>query len=239
MTRMRTISICVSRAVRMTNNTAERSAAFPLTITVRSLRAQHDGAEVLVQVLIENGEHREQKSLPLTTEQYYEIKPQKGRITEETYERIEEASQLCNAMRSGEHLLSYGANSVQALARKLTQRGFSRETSLAAAQHLQEMGLIDEEKDLGREVEKCARKLWGARRISAHLWSKGFSKETLEDLSDLLERIDFEGNCASLIQKKYGGVPNDADELRRMTASLSRYGYSLNEIRAAMRALQK
>ena len=223
----------------MTNNSGDRVSSFPLTITVRSLRAQHDGAEVLVQVLIENGEQREQKSLPLTTEQYYDIKPQKGIITEEPYERIEEASQLCNAMRSGEHLLSYGANSVQALSRKLTQRGYSRETSMAAAQRLQEMGLIDEERDLDREVEKCARKLWGARRISAHLWSKGFSKETLEGLSDRLDRIDFEENCACLIQKKYGSVPSDADELRRMTASLSRYGYSLNEIRAAMRTLQQ
>ena len=38
-------------------------AYTPLRITVRSLRAQHDGAEILVGVVLEDGEHREQKSL--------------------------------------------------------------------------------------------------------------------------------------------------------------------------------
>ncbi len=211
---------------------------MPLTITVRSLRAQNDGAEVLVQVLLESGEHREQKSLPLTMEQYCDLKPARGVISEETYERLEEASQLCHALRSGENLLSYGANSVQMLSRKLVQRGFSREIATAAAERLQQMGLIDEESDLRREVEKCVRKLWGSRRISAHLWSRGFSSEVLAELGEILEEIDFETNCATLIQKKYGEVPQNADELRRMTASLSRYGYSLSEIRAAIRTLQ-
>ena len=223
----------------MTNNSVEHTAAFPIRITVRALRAQHDGAEVLVQVLIENGEHREQKSLPLTMEQYCELKPARGVISEETYDRLEEASQLCQAMRSGENLLSYGANSVQMLSRKLMQRGYSREVSTAAAVRLQERGLIDEENDLRREVEKCTKKLWGARRISAHLWSRGFSGETLSELPNLLEEVDFTANCAVLIQKKYGEIPSEADELRRMTASLSRYGYSLGEIRAAMRTLQR
>ena len=223
----------------MTSNPSEFSTAMPLTITVRSLRAQNDGAEVLVQVLLESGEHREQKSLPLTMEQYCDLKPARGIISEETYERLEEASQLCGALRSGENLLSYGANSVQMLARKLVQRGFSREIAMAAAQRLQEMGLIDEERDLRREIEKCTRKLWGSRRISAHLWSRGFSTESLSDLSDLLDEIDFKANCAALIRKKYGEIPTDPAEMRRMTASLSRYGYSLEEIRGAIRSLDR
>ena len=211
---------------------------MPLTITVRALRAQHDGAEVLVQVLLENGEHREQKSLPLTMEQYCEIKPQRGVISEETYERIEEASQLCLAVRSGENLLSYGANSVGLLARKLMQRGYSREVALAAAARLESMGLIDEASDVRREVEKCVRKLWGEKRIKAHLWSRGFATEALAEVPMLLDDVDFEANCAALIRKKYGSVPTDRDELRRMTASLARYGYSIAQIRAAIHAIQ-
>lgn len=231
-----TISICVSRTA-MTNN-QHMSAHLPVTITVRALRAQHEGSEVLVQLLLENGEHREQKTLPLTMEQYCELKPQKGVISEEVYERLEEASQLCLALRSGESLLSYGANSVQHLTKKLMLRGYSREVSLAAAKRLEASGLIDEENDVRREVEKCLKKLWGEKRISAHLWGRGFAAESLRELPMLLSEVDFEANCAALIRKKYGSVPRDPDELRRMTAALARYGYSISQIRAAMRELQ-
>ena len=103
----------------MTLEQISYGTASPLTITVRALRAQHDGAEMLVQLLLENGEHQEQKSLVITTEQYCEFNLTRGPITEEIYEKIEEAAELCRALRSGESLLSYGANSVQALTRKL------------------------------------------------------------------------------------------------------------------------
>lgn len=211
--------------------------ALPLTVTVRSLRAQNDGAEVLVQVLLENGEHQEQRSLPLTMEQYCALKPTRGVISEEAYERLEEASLFCRALRNGESLLSYGANSVQTLTRKLVQRGYPRDVASAAAAHLEARGLIDEEKDMKREVEKSLRKLWGAKRISAHLWSRGFDHEVLSALPALLEEVDFVANCVALVRKHYGALPDDAEELRRMTAFLSRYGYSLPEIRAAFRLL--
>ena len=211
----------------------------PLTITVRALRAQHEGAEMLVQLLLENGEHQEQKSLVITTEQYCEFNLTRGPISEELYEQIEEAAELCRALRSGESLLSYGANSVQALTRKLVGKGYNREVAAQAAERLAGYGLIDEERDMQREVEKCLRKLWGGKRISAHLWSKGYAAETMQGLPTLLEDVDFSQNCAALIKKHYGEVPTDADENRRMIASLSRYGYSIGEIRDAIRLLRE
>ena len=221
--------------MRTTNNSYMTAVNAPLIITVRALRAQHDGAEVQVQVLLENGEHREQKSLLLTMEQYCELRPAKGQISEELYERLETASELCQALRSGENLLSYGSNSVQMLTRKLMQRGYSREIAMTAAERLSSVGLIDEARDMRREVEKCLRKLWGQKRISAHLWSRGFASDAIAGLPAVLEDVDFSENCAQLIRKHYGDVPQDADEQRRMIAFLSRYGYSLGEIRTAMK----
>ena len=211
----------------------------PLTITVRALRVQHEGAEMLVQLLLENGEHQEQKSLVITTEQYCEFNLTRGPITEEVYEKIEEAAELCRALRSGESLLSYGANSVQALTRKLVGKGYKRDVAAEAAERLAGYGLIDEERDMKREVEKCLRKLWGSKRISAHLWSKGYAAETMQGLSELLAEVNFAQNCAALIKKHYGEVPTDADEHRRMIASLSRYGYSIGEIREGIRLLRE
>ena len=222
----------------MTSEQISRGVANPLSITVRALRAQHEGAEMLVQLLLENGEHQEQKSLVITTEQYCEFNLTRGPITEETYEQLEEAAELCRALRSGESLLSYGANSVQALTRKLIGKGYNREVAALAAERLAGYGLIDEERDMKREVEKCLRKLWGTKRIGAHLWSKGYAAQTMQGLAELLAEVDFSANCAALIQKHYGEVPTDADEHRRMIASLSRYGYSIGEIREAIRLLR-
>lgn len=204
-----------------------------MLIRIRSLRVQHEGAEVSVGIVITCGEHREQKSLPITTEQYCELKLSVGEISEELYDRLEEASVLCSALRSGEHLLSYGANSAQMLTRKLMQRGFSKEVASLAVERLCTMGLINERQDLRREVEKCLRKLWGAKRISAHLWSRGFDQEVIRELPALLEEVDFPANCAIYIRKHYGEVPDAPNEKKKMVAALYRYGYTLQEIRLA------
>ena len=44
----------------MTIDQVSFGVANPLRITIRALRAQHEGAEMLVQLLLENGEHQEQ-----------------------------------------------------------------------------------------------------------------------------------------------------------------------------------
>lgn len=208
-----------------------------LKITIRYLCAQNSGTEISVGVLIESGEHCEQKNLIVTAEQYSEWKLCRGEISEETYEMLEEATLFCKALRSGEHLLAYGANTKQMLARKLTQKGFSRDIANRAVERLCQIGLLDEEKDLQREVEKCLRKLWGSKRISSHLWSKGFAAEVMELLPSILEKVNFFENCASLIRKHYGDIPKEPSEQKRMIASLSRYGYSLSEIKNAFQLL--
>ncbi len=209
-----------------------------LTVTLRAIRSCHEGAEVALSIRLEDGEHSESRTLMLTMEQYLELKPIKGPLDEETFERLEEASALCRAIRAGESLLSYGSNTVQRLSRKLVQKGFSREVARRAAEHLEGIGLIDEDKDLVREIEKCTRKLWGSKRITAHLWSRGFGPEAMEGVRELLDEIDFVTLCAALIRRHWGGLPENGEDMRRMTASLSRYGYSLSEIREASRLVR-
>ena len=205
---------------------------------VRSLHAQGDGAEVMLRITLESGERREERQLVLTTEQYCDLKPCRGEISEEYFEALESAAELCAALRSGENLLSFGSNSAQLLTQKLMRRGFSRDVASAAAKRLMQMGLINETADLRREVEKCLRKLWGAKRIASHLWSRGFGSEAMATLPEILESVDFCANCAALIRRHYVGIPTDPDEQRRMIASLSRYGYTITEIRAAMASIK-
>ena len=206
-----------------------------LTITVRSVTAQNDGSEVALRILLSEGEHREERRLVLMTQQYLDLKPSKGEIDEALFEALESAAELCRAVRAGENLLSYGGNTARMLTQKLMRKGFMRNVATEAAEYLSCMGLIDELRDMQRELEKCLRKQWGAKRISTHLWSRGFEAETMQQLPALLEEIDFTQNCEALIRKHYGVAPRDPDEQRKMIASLSRYGYTLGEIREAMK----
>ena len=211
----------------------------PFTVTVRSLRARNEGAEIAVTVVLSCGEHHETRILPITIEQYRELNLRRGEIDEERFEALERASRFCSALRCGENLLSYGANSVKMLATKIMRHGFGREEALAAAERLQELGLINEVEDVRREVEKCLRKLWGAGRIKAHLWDRGFGKEAIDALDELLMDVDFAENCAAMIRKHHGGLPESREELRRLTASLYRYGYRSDEIRRAFGLLEE
>ena len=206
-----------------------------LAIEVASLRARSDGAEMEITVVIGNGAARDVRKFVILTEQYCSIKPAKGPITEEQFESLEAASRLCGALRVGQNALSYGSASVLHLTRKIMRHGYSKEEATAAAEHLRDAGLINEEDDLAREVEKCVRKLWGPRRIGSHLWSKGFSKETLEALPALLAEVDFAANCAALIRKQYASLPVDPAARQKLYAALARYGYSPDQIREGLR----
>lgn len=225
------ISTCVSPTT-----VSESKEEHGIRITLRSLRAQNDGAEIQLQFTLENGTQCEQKTILLTTEQYTELKPRRGEISEELYESLEAAGELCRAIRSGESLLSYGANSTSMLTLKLMRKGYSRETATAAAQKLLSMGLIDEVRDACREVDRALAKLWGRKRIRDRLYSRGFSSQTVREAEERLSDVDFADRCATLIRKHYATIPDEADELRRMMALLSRYGYSVSEIRAAITA---
>lgn len=213
------------------------SEAFSVKITLSRFRARNDGAEIEVTVLLESGEHREEKCLTVSAEQYYDLKLCKGEISRSVYERLEEAALFYHALQSGERILAYSANTERMLRQKLMRKGFSAELSRRVSERLCADGLLNEKKDLEHEVEKCLRKLWGSRRISAYLYSKGFSEEATSLLPELLQTVDFPSQCAQLIRKRYGEIGESTEERRRMFAGLVRYGYSVSEIKEAVHRL--
>lgn len=207
--------------------------ASQVRILLRGLRADQNGERIFVSVTLESGEQSESRTLAISAEQYCELNLKRGELTEEMFDRIEEASRFYAAIRCGENLLSYGPATAQALTAKIVRHGHGKAEATAAANHLRRRGLINESEDLRRELEKCLRKHWGAGRIRSHLWTKGFDRDTLEELPMLLEEIDFTEHCVSLIRKHYGGAPTNKEERNRITASLYRYGYTLSEIKEA------
>lgn len=204
---------------------------------IESIRAQREGAEMVLTLQISENGKAESCKLVIPTEVYCEKKIRRGEISAQTFCELQILSRRFDAIRCGENLLAFGPNTEQTLIRKIMRHGFTRDEAEQAAEILQKRGLIREDQDLRREVEKCLRKLWGKRRILFHLRSKGFADETLAALPELLKSVDFSEQCAQLIEKHYGELPTDRDERDRMFASLCRYGYSLDEIKDALQIL--
>ena len=115
-----------------------------LKLYVRSIQARNNGAQIAVSVSVESGEHCENRCFLLTAGQYCELNVKKGELTEEAFDRLESASRFCQAVRCGENLLSYGANSVHTLMQKIMRHGYTKEEASSAADYLESIGLIDE-----------------------------------------------------------------------------------------------
>ena len=204
---------------------------------VCGIRAQNEGADVLLTLLVNE---EEKKQLTITMEQFLELRVKKGEaLSSERLELLEEAAAFCGALRCGENLLAYAPSPTLALARKIAQHGHKRTVAEAAANELAEKGLINETALLKREVNRCVKKLWGQRRIRSYLWTRGYGKDALDSLDDLLLDIEFSEVCAELIRKQCGSLPKDPEERQKLKAKLVRYGYSPEEIRQAFRLLSE
>ncbi len=189
---------------------------------------------------------RLRRDIPVTVEQYAALSLRQGALTPEQGRALMQAGDLCLAVRKGMELLGYGDMSARRMVYKLTARGVTRETAGEAAAWLQAHGLLREDDAALRRAAQDARKLWGPRRILQDLRAQGYSAEasaaalaalTGADLDPDEELppdlVDFEANCARVIRRKFGGVPDDRAERQRMVAALMRLGYDTDVIREA------
>lgn len=217
-----------------------------MQIRILSITARNGGEEFLLRTELcedvfdaslarEPG--REIRELLLLADCYMELRPTKGVIDEETFFRLEDAATFSEAVRMGLRMLAYGSNTKRGLETKLCQKGVSREAAARAALHLSERGYISESEDAVREAERNVRKLRGRNRIRAILYEKGYDGEAIGAAERYLDEVDFVGICVSLIERRYAGLLEDPLSRKKMAATLMRNGFSMNEIREAVRAL--
>ena len=192
---------------------------------------------MIISVSVSDGDGRtEKRKFLIFTEQYLELGIRKGQIIdEETFDKIEELSKKCRAIRKGSDLLSYSASSKVRLAHRLRSKGIDKESAENAAEHLEKMGLIDEEADVERQVTSCLKKLWGKKRIYRELCAKGYGSDIVGENISLIDEETLVQNCATLIKKKYRVIPDESNEVKKIIASLVRYGYTFSEIKEAFR----
>lgn len=205
-----------------------------MTVSIVSLAARGEG-EISVAFEIRSGEHCQREQFLITAELCAELGLRVGACGPDCYDAVSRGAELCSAIKRGLYLLGYGSCSERALQRKLVGKGFSSEIASEAVAELCQRGYLDPRSDAAREAERCVAKLWGRRRIVATLYRKGYDQEVVEYALACLEDdgVDFAQLCAERLRRASGALPTDADDRRRLIASLERNGFSFSEIREA------
>lgn len=167
---------------------------------------------------------------------YTELALSVGISSSFVYDAVEREAKIYSAYKRALYMLGFASSSRKALCRKLIAKGCEPEFSELALERLEANGLLCEADSAIREGERCLEKLWGPERIRAHLKEKGYSDDSVSAVFFSFEdsAVDFDANCATLLEKKYSQIPTDKKELQKIIASLMRYGYSLSQIKRAL-----
>lgn len=148
-----------------------------------------------------------------------------------------QASDARRAKEKALYLLGHRSHSKKELIEKITRTTAGREAAQAAADRMEELGLIDDQA-YGRNLAKelFQQRGYGARRVKHELRLKGIQAELIEEL---LEEFGGEDqaveNIRRILEKKYAGWQEDEKLKRRAYSALQRHGYSYEEIREGMR----
>lgn len=155
-------------------------------------------------------------------------------------EELEELLRASDARRAKEkalYLLEYRSHSKKELTDKIARTAASREAAQAAADRMEELGLLNDEqyaRELARRL--FLGKRYGMLRVRQELRLKGIDRELIDRL--LEEYADEDEALARLrevLQKKYPLWREDEKTRRRAVAGLQRMGYSYDLIRQGMR----
>jgi len=159
-------------------------------------------------------------------------------IDDERLHRLLQDSAAHRAHEKALYLLEHRAHSKKELERKIARAEFDKDAAKAAADRMEELGLIDDEQYARRLTQELfTRKKFGVRRVKQELREKGIADEiialVLEEFSP--EAEETVEKIRELIERKYPMAQEDEKVRRRAVAALQRYGYSLDDIFTVLR----
>lgn len=157
-------------------------------------------------------------------------------LTQEELSQLLEQSDARRAREKALYLLEHRSHSKRELTEKIARTAASREAAQAAADRLEEMGLLDDRafaENYAREL--FVRKRFGPLRVRQELSRKGIDRELIDQvMAPYLEEDAGEENMALVLAKRYPLWREDEKTRRRAVAALQRMGYSYVQIREVM-----
>lgn len=153
-------------------------------------------------------------------------------IAKETYLKIADYSERCEAVTRALRYLSGGTYSIKALTEKLCRAGISKEAAEGAVALALKKGLIDEYSQACDIAEKQAsRQHRGPSRIARDLTSHGYPADISRRAAESVPLSVYDEALEICIAKKCkNGIPTEKSERDRVIASLVRLGFSVGSI---------
>ena len=151
-------------------------------------------------------------------------------------EELHELLQKSDAARAKEkalYLLEHRPHAKRELERKLS-RTVGEEAAQAAADRMEELGLVDDADYAARLAQELARKGYAFSRTVQELVRRGVDRELAQEAAREASP-DPEEAIRRLIQRKYERRLGDEKGRRHTAAALQRLGYRWEEIRSALR----
>lgn len=160
-------------------------------------------------------------------------------MSEKTVRRSITDSELPLAKKRAMYLLGLQDYSSAALRDKL-RADYSEKTCDSVIDLLTDYGYLDDRRFAERLAEKLLlRKRYGAYRAKVELARKGFDSKLIAQVLSAYDKEVYREKICELLESKYAGRLDDKDELRKVTASLVRRGYSYSDISAAINDTRK
>lgn len=159
-----------------------------------------------------------------------------SKITDDELYELIQSSDKRRASEKALYLLEHRNHSKKELEEKIARTAASREAAKAAAERMEEIGLVNDEqfaRDYARELFE--RKKFGASRVKQELYRKGIDKEIIAVVIEEYDEIDTASMIKEILEKKYPHYADDEKIMRRAVAALQRYGYKYGDIRQAMK----
>ena len=160
-------------------------------------------------------------------------------LSEEELQELVERSDARRAQEKALYLLEHRSHSKRELTEKVARTAASREAAQAAADRLEELGLLNDRafaESYAREL--IQRKRYGLRRVRQELARKGIPRDMAEEVLAPYGEEDSAGeNIALVLERRYPTWREDEKARRRAVAALQRLGYSFEQVRAVMGGL--
>ncbi len=177
-----------------------------------------------------------EKAMKLDTETLLKEHIKAGmEIDDELLLELVKKSEAHRASEKALYLLEHRNHSKKELAEKIA-RVTSKEAAQAAAEHMEEIGLVNDEvfaRSYAHDLFLL--KKFGVQRVKQELYRKGVDKDIIDSVvEEYRYEIPTEENIRNILEKRYRGYSQDEKIRRRAIAALQRMGYRFDEIRSAM-----
>ena len=146
-------------------------------------------------------------------------------------ERLRCLSERALVLEKAINLLSFSRMSAKELHRKLVHKGVESDTAGAVVEKLQDLQLLDDAEYAAAVARHYAVKGYGAGRIRAEFSRRGIDRDLWDEALDSAPQPD--DQIDRFVRTKLKD-PDDRDQVRKVSAALSRRGFSWDEIRSAI-----